>query len=170
VPAVGALALLFYVVPLYRSVREWHDMAAVSHMVVRDLRATSLAAPEASLVVVGAPPRSWEWALPFAARPPFQRTDLRARVFIISPRALSCCSGQWFEDTRRTIRAWSAGDSRDSAVALRWDQDTGALARATEMDNPQLPVLVRSLLDMPRPEDLDRNLRRMLDILPVGAR
>jgi hypothetical protein len=170
VPAVGALVLLFYVVPLYRSVREWHVMAAVSHAVVRDLRATSLAAPEGSLIVVGAPPRSWEWALPFAARPPFQRTDLRARVFIISPRALSCCSGQWFDDTRRTIRDWSAGDGRDSAVALRWDQDTGAIARATGIDNPQLPVLVRSLLDMARPEDLDRNLRRLLDILPVEAR
>ncbi|MDH5277378.1 MAG: hypothetical protein OEW88_13220, partial [Gammaproteobacteria bacterium] len=152
------------------SIREWHHMAAVSHTVARDVRDAALSAPRKSLIIVGAPPQSWEWALPFAARPPFQRTDLSAQVFIISPRALSCCSGQWFEDTRQTIRAWSAGAGRDSAVALRWDQDTGALARATETDNPQLPVLTRSLLDMARPEDLDSNLRRMLDILPVGAR
>jgi hypothetical protein len=170
VPAVAVLILLFYVVPLSRSVRVWHDMAAVSHTAVRDLRAAALAAPEGSLIVIGAPPRSWEWALPFAARPPFQRTDLRARVFLISPRALSCCSGQWFEETRQSIRAWSAGGGRDSAAALRWNEDTGALARATEIDNPQLPVLVRSLLDMARPEDLDSNLRRLLDILPVEAR
>jgi hypothetical protein len=170
VAAGGVLVLCFYIVPLYRSVREWRNMAAVSHTVVRDVRDAALSAPRGSLIIVGAPPRSWEWAMPFAVRPPFQRTDLRARVFIISPRALSCCTGPWFEETRQAIRAWSAGASRDSAVALRWDQHTGALARATEIDTPQLPVLVRSLLDMARPEDLDSNLRRMLDILPVGAR
>ncbi len=169
VGAGSALVLLFYVVPLYRSVDEWRTMAAVSHQVVRDVRSAALAAPEGSLIIIGAPGRSWEWALPFAVRPPFQRTDLRARVFIVSPRALSCCTAPWFEETRQTIRAWSAGPNRDSAIALRWDPDTGALSRATGTDTPQLPVLVRSLLDMSRPDELDHNLRRMLDILPTRA-
>ena len=166
----AALVVLFYLVPLYRSVRDWHTMAAVSHQVVRDVRGAALAAPEGSLIIIGAPGRSWEWALPFAVRPPFQRTDLQARVFIISPRALSCCTAPWFEETRRTIRAWSSGPGRDSAMALRWDPDTGALSQAVAPDMPQLPVLVRALLDMPKPEDLDSNLRRMIEILPTAGR
>jgi len=169
IAAVSALVLLFYVVPLYRSVGEWRTMAAVSHKVVRDVRDAALSAPEGSLIIVGAPGRSWEWALPFAVQPPFQRTDLRARVFIISPRALNCCAARWFEETRETIRAWSAGASRDSAVALRWDPNTGALSRAAGTETPQLPVLTRSLVDLPRPDDLDKYLRRMLDILPTGV-
>ena len=170
IATAAALVVLFYLVPLYRSVREWRTTAAVSHQVVRDVRDAALAAPEGSLIIIGAPGRSWEWALPFAVRPPFQRTDLHDRVFIISPRALSCCTGPWFEETRRAIRAWSSGPGRDSAMALRWDPDTGALSRAVSLDMPQLPVLVRSLLDMPKPEDLDSNLRRMIDILPTAVR
>jgi hypothetical protein len=170
VAGAATLALLFYAVPLYRSVLEWRATAAVSHQVVRDVRAAALSVPEGTLLIVGAPGRSWEWALPFAARPPFQRTDLYARVFIVSPRALSCCTAPWFEETRRTIRAWSAGSRRDSVIALRWDPETGALSRATGSEAPQLPVLIRSLLDMRRPEELDTNLRRMLDIMPTPVR
>jgi hypothetical protein len=169
VGAVAALVLLFYAVPLYQSVSEWRAMAAVSHKVVGDVSTAALSAPPGSLLVIGAPARSWEWALPFAARPPFQRTDLHDHVFIVSPRALSCCSPTWFEETRQAIKAWSAGGGRDSAVALRWDPDNGALSRATTTDSAQLPVLVRSLLDMSTPEELDRNLRRMLDVLPTGV-
>jgi hypothetical protein len=43
------------------------------------------------------------------------------------------------------------------------------MSRATGIDNPQLPVLVRSLLDMSQPDELDMNLRRMLEEL-VGAK
>ena len=169
VAASAALVLLVYIVPLYRSVVDWREMADVSHTVVRDVRDAALSAPPGSLIVVGAPGRSWEWALPFAVRPPYQRTDLRDRVFIISPRALSCCTGPWYEETRQAIRAWSSGGSRDSAVALRWDPRTGALSRATGVDTPQLTALIRALADM-RAEDLDSNLHRMLDILPVGVK
>jgi hypothetical protein len=170
VAASAALVLLFYVVPLYHAVREWRTMAAVSHQVVRDVRDAALSAPAGSLVIVGAPRRSWEWALPFAARPPYQRTDLYDRVFIVSPRALSCCTGPWFEETRRAIAAWSAGAGRDSVVALRWDAETGALFRASSVDTPQLPVVIRSLLDMPRPDDVDNTLNRILDVLVVSQR
>ena len=170
VKAAALIVFLMYLVPLSRAVKEWNTMAAVSHRAGLDVRATALAAPEGTLLVVGAPTRSWEWALPFAVRPPFMRTDLTERVLIISPRPLSCCSAQWFEETRETIRRWSEGGRRDSAVALRWDQETGALFRATGADTPQLPVLTRALLDLDRPEDLDRNLIRLLDVLTVGVR
>ncbi len=167
VAAAAALVLLFYIVPLYRAVQEWRTMAAVSQKVTRDLRDAALSSPPGSLVIIGAPRRSWEWALPFAARPPYQRTDLYDRVFIVSPRALSCCTAPWFEETRRAITAWSAGAARDSAIALRWDPDSGALFRANAVDTPQLPVLIRSLLDMRRPDDLDNTLGRILDVLPA---
>ena len=39
--------------------------------------------------------------------------------------------------------------------------------RPTAVDTPQLPVLIRSLLDMPRPDDLDNTLSRILDVLPA---
>jgi hypothetical protein len=167
--AAAAVTLGFYIVLLNASVREWNVVAAVSHKAVRDVDSAARAAPEGSLLLIGVPPRSWEWALPFAMRPPFARTDLTTRVYSISPRALSCCSLQWFDETRKTLREWSAGAGRDSTVALRWDPVTGALSRATDRDTPQLPVLARALLDMQAAE-LDRTLERMLDVLPVEGR
>jgi hypothetical protein len=161
--AVVAIAL--YLVPLYWSLREWTMMADVSRKAVRDLRDTALVAPAGSLVIVGAPSRSWDWALPFAARPPFTRTNLYDRVFIVSPRSLSCCTAPWFEETRAAIRDWSRGGARESAIVLRWDPDSGALTTARSADLPQLTVLARSLADIGRPEDLDKNLLRMIDVM-----
>ena len=161
--AVASLAVLgWYAVGLVRSVREWGTIAGVSHQAVLDLRAAALTLPEGSLVVVGAPQRSWEWALPYAIRPPFVRSPLDERVNVISPRALSCCATQWFSDTQAAIGRWSAGAARDSAVALRWDQRTGAVSRAESADMPQLTVLVRALQDIQQPDELDATLRRML--------
>jgi hypothetical protein len=165
---IAAIAL--YLIPLVRSIREWNRIAAVSHAAVRDVRSAALAAPEGSLLIIGAPVRSWEWALPFAMQPPFVRADLTTRVVAVSPRPLSCCAGQWFDDTRNALRRWSAGAARDSAIALRWDQETGALFEARADDTPQLTTLARALLELDRPEDLDRNLRRMLDVLVVGGK
>lgn len=163
--AVAVLILGFYMAPLYRSLREWTMTADVSRKAVRDLRDAALIAPQGTLLIAGAPARSWDWALPFAARPPFTRTNLYDRVFIISPRSLSCCTVAWFEETRTAIREWSRGHAPESAVVLHWDPDTGALAQARSADMPQLAVLVRSLADIGRPEDLDRNLTRMIDVL-----
>jgi hypothetical protein len=86
-------------------------------------------------------------------------------VFIISPRGLSCCTAPWFEETRQTIRNWSASGARDSVIAMKWDRETGKLSQVDGRDAPQLAVLMRSLLDMRRPEEADDNLRRMLDVL-----
>jgi hypothetical protein len=164
---VAVLIVAVYSAGLRREVQEYNRSAEVSHRVVRDVGDLALTAKEGTLVIIGAPPRSWEWALPFAVQPPFVRTDLRAQLHIISPRTLTCCSATWFDETRQVLEDWSASGSRDLAVALRWDRDTGALSRATERDNPQLPALVRSLLDMRQPDELDRNLVRILDVLTV---
>ncbi len=161
--AIASLAMLgWYGMGLARSVREWGTIAAVSHQAVLDVRAAALTLPEGSLIVVGAPQRSWEWALPFAIRPPFVRSPLDERVNVISPRALSCCAMQWFSETQAAIRRWSAGAARDSAVALKWDQRTGAVSRAASEDMPQLAVLVRALQVIQQPDELDATLRRML--------
>jgi hypothetical protein len=170
VAGAAALVLVLYAVPLAAAIRGWRTMAAVSESVARDVRDAASGAPERSLVIVGAPPRSWEWALPFAVRAPFQPTDLGARVFIISPRALACCSVAWFEETRRALRAWSAGPAAGSAIALRWDPESGALFRASAEESPQVASLARSLLEMSQPDELDGNLRRMLEVLPVRVR
>ena len=162
--AVAALIVAVYSVGLRREVQEYNRSAEVSHRVVRDVRDLALTAKAGTLVIIGAPARSWEWALPFAVQPPFVHTDLRTQLHIISPRTLTCCSAVWFDETRQAIKDWSASGSRDFAVALRWDRDTGALSRATERDGGQLPALVRSLLDMDQPDELDRNLVRILDV------
>jgi hypothetical protein len=168
--ASAVLAAAFYIVPLSRAVHDYRTMAFVSHKVAIDVRTESRSLPQGSLVIVGAPGRSWEWALPFAVRRPFQPVNLDAHVHVISPRALSCCTTPWFEETKHAIRAWAAGPASDTAVALRWDRETGVLSRATGVDTPQLPVLVRSLLDMSQPDELDMYLRRMLEELVGQSR
>jgi hypothetical protein len=55
-------------------------------------------------------------------------------------------------------------------IALRWDTETGALSRATNTETSQLPVLARALLGMKQPDELDQNLRRMLEILTVPVK
>jgi hypothetical protein len=167
--AAAAIVIVFYTASLMRSIREWNTISAVSHKAVRDVRGVALSAPEGSLLIVGVPGRSWDWALPFSVRPPYVRTDLNQRVFIVSPRGLSCCTAQWFEETRGKLRAWSAGGGRDTAIALSWDPETGALSRATNADSPQLMPLTKSLLDLAHPDELDRNLQRMVDVLPNGS-
>ncbi len=167
--AAAAIVLVLYGVPLHASIREWHVMAAVSHQAVRDVTSEARAARPGSLLVIGAPARSWEWVLPFAARPPFTRTDLTTRVYLVSPRALSCCSPQWFAETRRTLRTWSAGAARDSVVVLRWDQETGELSRATERDSRELAGVVGALAEIQSAEVLDANLRRIVDVFPSPA-
>ena len=59
---------VFYTVGLHAEVADWNVRARVSQKVVADLEREALATPEGSLLIVGAPVRSWEWALPFAAR------------------------------------------------------------------------------------------------------
>ncbi len=169
VSLIAAAVLLLYLPPLALSVREWNVTAAVSQKIVRDVRAEVLAAPEGTLIIVGAPTRSWDWALPFSVRPPFTRTDLTERAVIVFPRSLSCCTAPWFGDTKHALERWAASGARESAVILRWDLETGELSRSSTADNPQVPAVARALLTIERPEDLDRNLLRIIDVF-AGTR
>ena len=165
--SAALVVLTAYLLPLHRAVRDWNTMAAVSQRAVQDVRAIADVLPEGSLIVVGAPTRSWEWAMPFAVQPPFVDADLTTRFVFISPRSLTCCRGRWFEDTRAALRRWSEGPQPDSAVAMTWDPETGALSRAQPAASPQLAPLIRALLTLESPDDLDRNLVRLLGVLPT---
>jgi hypothetical protein len=113
-------------------------------------------------VIVGAPGRSWDWALPFSVRPPFTDADLTARAFVISPRALYCCVAQWFDDTRATLRRWDSGQARDAVTVLRWSERPGSAGKLTSADYPALPAIARALLSIEHPDVLEANLQRLL--------
>jgi hypothetical protein len=167
VVAVVALAVCtFYVVGLRRVVSEWNRMAAVSHQAVLDVRAEALSSPPGTLIIVGAPTRSWEWSVPFSVRPPFTRVDLTTRAFIVTPWLLHCCRGQWFDDTRRILHDWNERHGRAPIVVLRWNQDTGVLSRVTDREYPALRTLTDVLLELESREALDSNILRIVQQLP----
>jgi len=157
--------LVFYTVGLQAEVAEWNLRSRVSQKVVTDLEREALATPEGSLLIVGAPARSWEWSLPFAAQRPFTRTDLTERVAIVSPVLIDCCRDQWAERTRRIVRTWS---QRASAplVALRWDARTGTYSRLTDREDAALRSQVMALLEADTSETLDRAMLTILRRIP----
>ena len=167
VSAVALACCAFYAVGLFRVVAEWNRTAAVSHRAVLDVRGEVLSAPRGTLVIVGAPKRSWEWAVPFSVRPPFTRVDLTERAFIVTPWLLHCCRSQWFDDTRAILRRWKADRSGAPIVVLRWDQETGVLSRATDREYPALRTLADVLVQLDSREALDSNILRMVEELPA---
>jgi hypothetical protein len=164
VVSAAALAVVaFYVVVLHGVVSEWNRIAAVSHRAVVDVRGEVLSSPPGTLVIVGAPTRSWEWAVPFSVRPPFTRVDLTERAFIVTPWLLHCCRTQWFDDTRRILRAWDARPGDAPVVVLRWHPDTGALSRMTDREYPALRTVAAVLLQLNSREALDSNILRLVE-------
>ena len=166
---VGATALVviaFYVWGLGRVVRDWEEMADVSHQVMQDVRGEALSLPEGSLIIVGAPVRSWEWAMPFPMRPPFTRLDLTRRAFIVTPWLLHCCRGQWFDDTRRMLHEWERRSGAGEVVVLRWDPKTGALARLSDREYPALRSVVSVLPQLNSREALDAAMLKIVNELP----
>jgi hypothetical protein len=161
-----AAVCVFYAIGLYRVVAEWNRMAAVSHQAVLDVRGEALSSPPGTLIIVGAPTRSWEWSVPFSVRPPFTRVDLTTRAYIVTPWLLHCCRGQWFDDTRRILQTWHARASHAPIVVLRWNQDTGALSRVTDREYPALRTLTEVLVDLSSREALDSNILRIVQELP----
>ena len=163
VAAVGLL--VFYAAGVQAEVADWKTRARVSQKVVADLEREALATPEGSLLIVGAPVRSWEWALPFAAERPFTRMDLAERVSIVSPVLIDCCRDQWMERTRRTIESWSLRQSA-SLVALRWEGRTGTYSKLTDVEDPALRSEVMALLQADTFEALDRAMLAILRRVP----
>ena len=161
----GVAVLASYSVGLQAEVTDWKVRARVSQKVVADLEREALSAAAGSLLIVGAPPRSWEWSLPFAAQPPFTATDLTARVSIVSPVLINCCRQHWLERTQQIILAWSQRESAP-AVVLRWDGRTGEYSRLTEREDPALRGQVIALLEEDTFEALDRAMLSILRRVP----
>ena len=163
--AASAGLFAFYAVGLHAEVAEWNLRARISQKVVADLEREALATPEGSLLIVGAPVRTWEWSLPFAAQRPFTRIDLAERVAIVSPVRIDCCQDQWVERTRRIVGTWS---QRDFAplVALRWDARTGASSRLTDREDAALRSQVMALVEADTSEALDRAMLAILGRIP----
>jgi hypothetical protein len=169
VATVAVVALLVgYAVQLVHEVRTWNARSAVSRQAASDLAREALSAPPGTLLIAGAPVRSWEWALPFVARPPFAPEDLTRRVRIITPQLLHCCRGQWEDYTRATVRAWTAESPRPPALALYWDERTGELSRVTDAQAPDLSTILTLLTDIDGAEAMNDTLVRMLRELVAG--
>ena len=128
-----------------------------------------MATAPGSLVIVGVPISSWEWAAPFMAQPPYTRGDLTKRVYLITPWRLHCCRGQWLDYTRVTLKNWTALPKPSPIVALYFNPRTGAMSRLTDEDYPALRTIVPTLLQTDTLDALDRAILRMLEDL-VGTR
>jgi hypothetical protein len=162
----GLIAL--YLVQLWPAVGAWNRSASVSRKAVADLEREALAASEGTLLIVSAPVRSWEWAVPFVARPPYTQSDLTKRVLIVSPWLLHCCRSQWWDDARRTLGTWSARRDRSGVVVLRWDAQTGTLSRVTDRDDPALGALMELLRGTDTLEALNSGILRIADRLAIS--
>jgi hypothetical protein len=159
--AASTSLLAFYLIGLHAEVAEWNIRARVSQVMVADLERQARGAPEGALLLVGAPVRSWEWSLPFAAQRPFAGADLAERVTIVSPILLDCCRDHWMSRTQRALRSW-AGRESAPIIALTWDARTGARSKLTDRDDPDLRHLVMTLVDADSTAALDRSLLSIL--------
>ena len=149
--------LVAYVSQLRQEVRLWGIRSEVSRRAVADIQREAIAAPPGTLIVVDAPRRSWDFALPHALRPPFASNDLTRRVSFISHSSIHCCPANlWEPYTRETVRTWQALPARPPVIALRWDPDTGDLFRLDDRGDPFLRTAVLLLLDTPDVAQLDR--------------
>jgi hypothetical protein len=159
---LSGAVLASYATLLASEVRDWETRARVSRMAVADVVREARSAPPGTLLIAGAPPRSWAFALPHALRPPFTREAVSSRVSVVSHSALHCCPSQlWTAYTRGALRAWIADPSRPPVIALYWNPDTGALSRVSDAEDPILDSMIPWLLDAPDVTTLDR---RLLDV------
>jgi hypothetical protein len=172
VAAVAALAMVAaYGFQLTGVVRDWGVRAGVSRQAVSDIEREALAMPEGTLILTGAPARSWEYAIPHALRPPFTSVDLTGRVTVISRMANHCCAPVlWDQYTRQSIRQWLARPRGAPIVALYWNPTSGALSRLTEAEEPYLRPLTRIFLETPDRDALDGAITRTLTELVAPHR
>jgi len=161
--AAAAALLTGYSARLNAVVADWNGRAALSSRAVADLEREVLAAPEGTLIIVGVPAPSWEYALPFAAQPPFTSTDLTRRATIISEVSLHCCpADQWDAHTRARLREWLVRPDAPPVIAMYWDPQTGRRARLSDRDDPSLRMLMHLLLSSGDPAALASNIHRLL--------
>ncbi|HXG53738.1 MAG TPA: hypothetical protein VNJ03_00015 [Vicinamibacterales bacterium] len=161
---IGLAVVAVYVVQLRATLEDWHALARISRNAVERVREEALSAPEGTLLLVGVPRSSWEWGVPFVMQPPYQPTDLTARVRLVTPWRLYCCGAeQWDVYARRHLQAWLDAPNRPPLVALHFAPDTGHVSRLTEAESPELRELIPVLLQTDTPETLDGAIVHLLE-------
>ncbi len=153
--AMGGLLLLLGSFSLLLTTSgEWEAAGDFSGAIARDVQEQINAAPEGSLVVVGAPPtgadpalRTWLWGFstPFALQPPFTAGDLAQRVGVITRPEVHCCASQWADHVRLAVSTWRAAPATLPVIVLGWDAGTQRLLRLTDQDTPGLRQQVEAL-------------------------
>jgi hypothetical protein len=164
----AAGVLVVYAVVLVRDVRLWGVRADVSRRAVADVSRAATAAPPGTLIIAGAPRRSWDFALPYALRPPFVESDITARARVISDSSIHCCPAvPWEAYTRRSVREWVDDPRRPPVIAFYWDE-TGRFSRVTDADEPFLRAAVSQFLATDNIAALDRAIHDTLSQLVVS--
>ena len=161
--AAAAVVLTGYTVRLVDDVRLWETRSLVSYRAVVDIEREALDAPPGTLIVAGAPRRSWDFALPHALRPPFTRDDLSRRVTVVSDSSIHCCPAiLWEPYTRGALREWLDRPGSPPVIALYWNPDTGQLSRVSDRDDPYLRTLMKVLLETRSRSALDEAIHDTL--------
>jgi hypothetical protein len=136
--AVSGILLVLCGCRLIEPVRAWHTANDLSRAITRDVERQATLAPVGALMVIAAPatfsgpvlpqgravgrPLVWSYSVPFALKPPFTRTDLTRRVFVLVPPDVYCCpQDQWTGAIRKAVREWSIQNAAAPVFLLRWD-------------------------------------------------
>ena len=161
--AAAALLVGLYGVQLARLIVEWDERAAVAFRAVVDIHDQALAMPRGTLILAGVPARSFNFSLPFAAKPPFAGFDVTSRARLVFHSALYCCAANlWEPYTRRTLQAWLDDPAQPPVVGMSWDPRTGQLFRVTESEDPSLRTLMRLLASTGDQVALDGTIDRVI--------
>ncbi len=180
--AAGSLVLIASLLALEHRLTPWTTAAAISQRISADVQREAAAAPQGTLLLLGAPPKLgvaadariddygplfalwiWGWALPYALEPPFTASRLEQRVSVVSLPAIYCCSEeQWFMHTRRTIDEWAQRTDSSPVISLLWDSTTGTLWRQSESERPGLRSDVLKLLRRGTADEMRRSLAVIL--------
>ena len=144
----AAVVLIGYTVRLADDILLWETRSMVSYRALVDIEREALDAPPGTLIIAGAPRRSWDFALPHALRPPFSREDLTRRVTVISDSSIHCCPAVlWEAYTREALHDWLGRPEQPPVIALYWNPDTGQLSRVSDDDDRYLRTLMKVLLE-----------------------
>jgi hypothetical protein len=164
--AAGAIAVL-YGIGLHGVVSDWRQRARVSRTAAAAVAAELQHVPDGALLLVGVPIPSWEWAVPFAVRPPYTASDHTGRVSLVTPERLHCCRGpHWERETRRALADWKHRGG-GVVVALLVDA-AGQVRRLTSREDPDLRTLPDVLAGIPSRESLDQAIVDILRKIVAG--
>ena len=161
--AAATVVLVGYIVRLADDIRLWETRSMVSRRAVADIEREALDAPQGTLIIAGAPRRSWDFALPHALRPPFTREDLTRRVTVVSDSSIHCCPAiLWEAYTRGALHEWLGRPDQPPVIALYWNPDTGQLSRVSDTDDAYLRTLMKVLVETKTQAALDEAIHDTL--------